>query len=312
MNDRGQMILVTGFAIAVAIVALVLLLNTAIYAENLATRNVDSGADDALAYRTLVEEDLWPIIGAENDREYDDRAELRANVTARVDRFDDLSARPHFERGTSANLSNRTFHDGTHLRQRDQSRRMTDASGTKANWTMAEDVDDVRAFDVNTTGELESTDEPDTESFRIDVVGGDGTGDRWSVYVHEDLANDSSVAVKNGSQATPTEDVCSGILPSGPPALNLTAGTIEGSDCDAIVFGKGASPPYEIGITYGNRSAGTYNATVNGTPPGAGNFNEPSTSPYEVPIVYSLSVDVVYETAEFEYRARTRLGPEGS
>ncbi|MFC7080626.1 DUF7261 family protein [Halorussus caseinilyticus] len=41
-RDRGQLILVTGLAIAVMLVALVLLLNTVIYTQNLATRGPKS------------------------------------------------------------------------------------------------------------------------------------------------------------------------------------------------------------------------------------------------------------------------------
>lgn len=311
MNDRGQLLLVTGFAIAVAIVALVLLLNTAIYTQNLATRSVDTGASDALAYRDTVADNLWPIVADENRKEYAHRSDLRANVSARIDQFTMLSAQRHLEGGASANVTNRTLHDGTRLVQDEGSREMTDATGSKANWTMANGVDGARTFDLNTTGGLENTTvlAADDEAFRVNVVGNGGSGNRWSVYVYRNLAG-THVAIKNGTDAGPTE-VCPSLL-AGPPKLNLTAGAIDGSNCDAIRFGKGATPPYEISLTYGNRSTGTYNATVNGTPPGVGNFNEPSTSPYEVPVVYGISVDVVYRTSGLQYRARIHLAPGGT
>ncbi|MCL7418278.1 MAG: hypothetical protein M8354_10625, partial [Halalkalicoccus sp.] len=65
--DRGQLILVTGVTIAVILVALVVLLNTVIYTENLATRGIDSGADDALEYRATVVGSVGELIEYENE-----------------------------------------------------------------------------------------------------------------------------------------------------------------------------------------------------------------------------------------------------
>jgi hypothetical protein len=183
---------------------------------------------------------------------------------------------------------------------------MTDASGT-ANWTMATGADDVRAFEMNTTGGLESTALPETQAFNVTVRG--SGGNEWRFYVYDNPAlPDAEIAVKNGTGALES-NVCGGLLPSGPPRVNLTAGTVAGSDCDKLVFAKGTTPPYDIEITYGDRAEGTYNATVNTTNVGTFNGPGPASSPYEVPVVYSLSVDVVYRTPGLEYRARVRLAP---
>lgn len=305
-RDRGQLLLVTGFAIAVAIVVLVLLLNTAIYAENLATRDVDTGADDALAYRDAVGDGLWPVVAFENEREHASRSTVRGNVTDRIDQFIMLAGQRHLEGGASANLTDRTLHDGTLLRQ-NESRHVNDSSGAR-NWTMATDAGDVRAFEMNATGGLRSTGSPGDEAFNVTVTG--SSGDEWSVYVYEHLG-DAEVAVKNGSETSPELDVCSGLLPSNdPPRVNLTAGAINGGDCEKLVFAKDVDPPYEISVTYGDRVDATYNATVNTTQTFGFNGPGPASPPYEVPVVYSLSTDVVYRTADLEYRVRVRIAPE--
>lgn len=304
-RDRGQLLLVTGFAIAVAIVVLVLLLNTAIYAENLATRDVDTGADDALAYRDAVEDGLWPVVAFENEREHASRSTVRGNVTDRIDQFTMLAGQRHLEAGASANLTDRTLHDGTLLRQ-NESRHVNDSSGTQ-NWTMATDAGDVRAFEMNTTGGLQTTSSPGDEAFNVTVTG--SSGNEWSVYVYEQVG--AEVAVKNGSETSPELDVCGGLLPSNdPPRVNLTAGTINGGDCDKLAFAKGVDPPYEISVTYGDRVDATYNATVNTTQTFGFNGPGPASPPYEAPVVYSLSTDVVYRTADLEYRVRVRIAPE--
>ncbi|MFC6836125.1 DUF7261 family protein [Halomarina ordinaria] len=57
-RGRGQMILVTGLTLAVILVALALVLNTAIYTENLATRSDDPGASEALRYFESADHDV--------------------------------------------------------------------------------------------------------------------------------------------------------------------------------------------------------------------------------------------------------------
>ena len=78
-DDRGQLVLVAGLALAVVLLALVLLANTAIYTENLATREDGVGERDVLGYRASVV-----------DGEYDSRTALEANVSDGVARLDGL------------------------------------------------------------------------------------------------------------------------------------------------------------------------------------------------------------------------------
>lgn len=50
-RERGQLVLLSGLLLATSLVALVLILNSAIYTENLATRNDGVPATDAIEYR---------------------------------------------------------------------------------------------------------------------------------------------------------------------------------------------------------------------------------------------------------------------
>lgn len=299
-RSRGQLLLVAGFAIATAIVALVIILNTSIYAENLATRDTDTGASEAIAFQTTVESNLWRVVDAENDRTYSNRGELEANVSDRIDRLESQSARRHRSAGVAAALTNRTLNDGSRLVQDDSSRGLTSESGT-ANWTLATDVTDVRAFELNSTGNLTTTGTPGDDAFEFYA---DNGTNRWSLFVYDD--GGPKLAVKNGSQTTPTDVAC-GV--TTPPTVGVTNGTVDGTPCSYVDFAKGVSPPYEFGITYGNRSTGTYDLTVNETGPASvdsSNFNGPgpTASPYVVPVVYSVSADVVYQSPQLTYRAR--------
>ena len=73
--ERGQLILLGGLTLAVLLVALALVLNAAIYSENLASRGDAIGADDALGFRDETETAVSGLIGkvntqvAQSDRE---------------------------------------------------------------------------------------------------------------------------------------------------------------------------------------------------------------------------------------------------
>ena len=69
-NDRGQLILVTGLLIAFVLVTLVLLLNGAIYTENLSTRGVDKGANDAMEYQQFVVDNTDEVIERNQDPDH--------------------------------------------------------------------------------------------------------------------------------------------------------------------------------------------------------------------------------------------------
>jgi len=309
-RSRGQLLLVTGFVIAVAIVALVLLLNTAIYAENLTTRSTDTGANDALAYRSSVEAGLWPTVGSAADNGYNEssRSAVEANVSRRLDQFEDDISRRHHIGGAAAGVSVADYYDGARIRQPNASRRLTGAGGA-ANWTVVASTSDLRQFEVNTTGGLTSTSDPENDAFRLDVVG--SAGNRWSLYAYEDSAtSNATLAVKNGTGTIET-NICSDLV-DGPPRVDPVAGTVNGEPCGPLSFAEGTSPPYQLRIVYGNRSTGSYDAMVNGTlsPSIGSNYASPPNSPYDVPVVYGLRTNVTYRSDGLTYAAETATVPD--
>ena len=67
-DDRGQIILVAAFAIAVIFVSLALIVNSAIFTENLASRGETAGSDGALSMRAMVETNVGDSMEAINGR----------------------------------------------------------------------------------------------------------------------------------------------------------------------------------------------------------------------------------------------------
>jgi len=310
-DDRGQLLLVTGLAIAFAIVAIVLLLNTAIYTQNLASRNPSPGADDALQYRQEVVDGTGGIVDHENFEEYaySDESDLRTDVRNGVDHLATQLTRQHAERGTSTSVSSVTLSEGDLVRQTDLNRDFTGAAsnGNPEDWDVAITATDARAFEMTVKDDrLESASVGSFgDAFRVQVS--DGT-DRWQMFVYED-GGDITVAVKNDTSAA--VEACR--TSDDEATISLSKGTLDGSNCPKLEWAKGVSTPYTVGYENGHNAEGAYEFVVRdggflGFNPNL-NDGPGSSSPYRVPAVYSVQMDLGYRTAQVEYEATVTVAP---
>ncbi|MFC7045640.1 hypothetical protein ACFQH6_09695 [Halobacteriaceae archaeon GCM10025711] len=298
-DDRGQVIIVAGLAIAVILVALVLLLNTVIYADNLATRGVDVGGGDALAVNDTVVDGVGGLIDQENAQGYDSATYVRSNVSDGITRIDTLLSRQYAQRGVVADVATVALHDGTLIRQTDATRNLTNASGASA-WTLAENVEDTRG--VVFTVDRSDLQDGRTGAFQVLV---DGT-DQWRAYIyHKTATNDIAVAVDTPSTAA--TEVCS--VTASTATVDLTRGTINGTHCPGLEFAEGVSAPYTVEFVDSHQAVGTYNVTVNSTTVDGTNFVSDDSGPTESTAVYSAVVDVRYETPRLTYADRVRIAP---
>lgn len=311
-RDRGQLILVTGLAVAVTLVALVLLLNTVIYTQNLATRG--AGAEDgaAVAYRQEVLAGVGGVVDAENRAEHANLTALRENVNDSVAQFDDATAGYYAERGVVADVTEEglALTNGTLLRQTNGSREFASA-GNDADWTLVEDVGGAgnapgaRNFRLTVSRE-NLTDSSSPAGFSV-LLDGDA-GENWRLYVYDD--GGITVAVKNGSDPSATA-VCSA---SGPEAtVDLTAGTINGTACSGLDYAAGVDAPYDVVFENGGEATGTYGLTVDEPPDDpdvrSGNFAGPGddASPRAVPAVYAAEFEVHFETPNLAFHTAVRV-----
>jgi hypothetical protein len=127
-GDRGQLILVTGLLIAVAIVGLVVLLNTAIYTENLASRGADQSGREAIEYRATVVDAVGGLLEPENTRPHRQQADVEENVSAGIQAIDDYTARNRATDGTIGRINGTTVHPGKLVIQNASSRQFLDSS----------------------------------------------------------------------------------------------------------------------------------------------------------------------------------------
>jgi hypothetical protein len=315
-RDRGQLILVTGLAVAVTLVALVLLLNTVIYTQNLATRGTGIEDGEAVGFRGEVVEGVGDVLDAENRQEYDEAGKVRDNVTAGVSRYDALVSRYYAESATVADVEDEgmALTDGSLVHQTNASRNFTNADGDAGDWTLVSDAGDggspgVRNATFTVSGENLSDSRSSAFSVRVD----DGSN-QWDVYLYDSTGTDAvTVAVQNGSESTP-HDVCS---VSGPEAtVDISAGTINGSACPELVWATGVAAPYDVTFRNPTEAIGIYSLTV-ATPTGSATDVETTNlagpgegaSPRWAHAVYATEFDVHFQTTDLEFHTMLRVAP---
>lgn len=112
-RDRAQLILVSALTIAVTLLVLVVLLNTTIYTENVATRGVDSEVEQAARFQAVIDDGVGDILRAESGEDWE---ALEANVTPAVDVLIDQQRNVSLERGHLASGELTGLAPGFHVR----------------------------------------------------------------------------------------------------------------------------------------------------------------------------------------------------
>ncbi|MFC7098599.1 hypothetical protein [Halobaculum marinum] len=309
--DRGQLVLVTGLALAVVLVALVLLANTAIYTENLATRDNGVGEHDALGYRASVIDGVGGIVERENAAEYDDRSELTANVSDGVATFDDLlrGSAARGAAGARADTDAATYVNGTLVRHTDDTRAFESNQST-SDWTVVGDTEGVRAFVATVDRASLATTEADSLSGAFTVVVDNGT-ERWRAYLYRNASTDHVAVAVRPPGAAGASEVCS--VDAVTATVDFTRGTLAGDPCRGLDWAAGTSGEFDLRFDNGTNAVGTYDltaesradelvlATVNPDPVGG--------SPYHVPAVYAVEIPIRYQTTELVYGETVRVAP---
>jgi len=303
-RNRGQLILVTGLAVAVTLVAVVLLLNTVIYTQNLATRGTGIDDGEAVSFRGEVVDGVGTVVDGENREEYEERANLVENVTDGVVRFDATLSGYHAERGTVADVEERTlsFTEGMLLRQTDAARNFTAANDEPVDWTLATDVANARRLRLNVSDdELVGS---DSSPFSVAV---DDGSDETSVAVYEDA--DGDIAVTNDTDESPP-DSCT--VSGATATVDLTAGTVDGTACPELA-GLFDAEPYDITFRNPERVTGTYEVTADTSTSEVdvktANFADAGSeeSPRAVAAVYAAEFGIRFRSPDLTFRTTLRV-----
>ena len=316
-DSRGQLLLVTSLAIAVLLVSLALLLNTAIYTENLATRSADPGSADAISYQRDVVQGVGGAVTYANTHHAQNESALADALTASVVVWDDATARHAAVDADAAGVrvaSSNGTPAITYGRQvvQNRTRNFTAANGA-ANWTLTTDVAPnrgLRAFRLSVRpGNLSSA---PNGSFRVDVTDADQT---WRVHVYGN-ASAVQVAVYDDTTGSLTTDANCSAAPTptdGTVTVDLTAGTVGGRECAPLSVFADVDDAFDVAYRNADAIDGTYSVVVNrstlGADAGVYATQTSGSVPYTAPAVYAVAADVAFTSQRVTYATTVRVAP---
>ncbi|MHB9285704.1 hypothetical protein ACKVMT_01525 [Halobacteriales archaeon Cl-PHB] len=309
-RDRGQILLVAALALAVTFVALALILNSAIFTENLASRGDTTGSENALQYRDSLKRGMGTVLAFENRNlsSGEGRAEIRDRLNRSVGDLSPVLTRKWARLGVSSNTSISGQTDGSRIFQTDHTRDFTDNDTNAVDWTLASGVDETRAFrlnvsrsgltDLGTCGLLSGC-------FETVVTDGSTT---WRVSVAEDGGtNEIVVEVDNG---TGSNQQCAPVSQSF-VEIDLTEGTVAGEPCSALSFGDAPDTGYDIQYRNGDQLEGSYTLVVDN--PGVADtdparFGNPG-DPAVEPALYAVTMDYDFISPYVTVNTTVRVAP---
>ena len=281
--DRGQLILVTGFAIAVVLLALVLLLNTAIYTENIATRSTTDDTREAVEIHATVESSIGSYIDRKNEAIANDSSshsltDVESEVAA-------VSA-PHEERslrhGQILSIEYGGQTDGTKIASVDEGNITSTADPVE----FLTNATNTRAFEVTLTSLPEENNK--TQILITDAE----TGSITEIDLYQDDTGAFVVASEDETCTTTAAD----------PVFALSDGQFGDQPCGVR---WPAVTTHSISIVNGSATTGELSLVTHG----AEEVTTDDERLTESDAVYNINASVVYVTDRLEYSTELRIAP---
>lgn len=329
-DERGQLLVVTALVVATVLVALALVLNSAIYTENLSTREttdsagvtgtIEGGYDDLEA--------AIQYVNLNNNGSQDSVNRAFNDITAELQR---VGGNQHAKRGSLYRFDIPDRTNGTHLQHTDESKSFVSAEDD-SDWTLAESVPKFRSYTMHVAAEDLYTTEETLENlienaFRIEL---DGSDTEWHIYIYENSEGNIAVAGDEQSEFDDLNDVtelttwssaCE--IEDTAVAIDFTEDSLNGvSGCEGLAFEDEVSG--DLSIRYANadddlsdsQSAGTYELVIGTADYETTNFydaeEEPFESPFAAHVIYDIDVEISYarEDLDHDRSVRVALGDE--
>lgn len=310
LDERGQIILIAAFALAVTFVSLALVVNSAIFTENLASRGETSGSDDALVVRYEVEQSVGETIEYANTYNTSSENKQEANVTESVGTISDSITAQQAATGKIVVVDGPTnFEDGTRIRDNtsDGGSTFENAStgGTlQANWTVVNDIDRTRAFRMNLTEVNDAS-----AGFVVNLTE-DSSGETWQMVVTNDTASmEYVVTVK---QQSSTVGSCVVDDSTSFVRIDVTGGLVGGEPCPHLRYGAGIDGSYDLIYNNSDDVTGNYSLVVDNditSTPDDLSGSRTTDEPYVTNAIYSATVTYRYDGPEIRYDTFVRVAP---
>lgn len=343
-RERGQLILIGALALAVSLVAIALVLNSAIYTHNLASR-YDSPGDDASTFSRDA------VIGAGGAIDYANERYADHGYPTVLDKY--KTGLTDVENGFAGDVGvngriARVQHvtgsteRGVYIADKEPGGSTFEANttsgllGANTDWTVAPNV---RArqyhmrIDASTLNDLTSGDAQDfledltasNEGFTVEF---DDGSDEWRVIVYDD----GGVNVMVHRVDSTIFETCT--TTSADAVIQFTDAEINGDRCEPLSFVEDLSGLYTVRYYNGDLAGGSYELTADRTIDGISNSDGPFTDvvddlnygnhcdgptyngassgnyPMVSPVIFQSTVDLTYDGPDVTYRTKRDVAPE--
>ncbi|WP_415381140.1 hypothetical protein [Halosimplex sp. TS25] len=283
--DRGQIILVGAFALAVVFVALALVMNAAIYTENLATRSESAETSNAHAFHRATETTATESFRYAHDVHSGDHDALNQSVEDAIEAYHNATRRQQAAHAQLTNVSVASTSPGVNITNTDDT---FDADDGTDDWEVASGVRQFHTFRLDIEGW------PDSDSEELRVVADDT--ETWYMNVSFDGSEYTVGVNDSGTYSTCDSSIAADFT------VDFAAGTVDGDDCASLDLAS-ESGPYDLRFENGSVANGDFTMLVNGT---AGSR---VTDDQQTQVLYSMDVDLIYWSSDVRYRSTIRVGP---
>lgn len=331
-RPRAQLLIVGAILLGVIFVGIALVINSAIFAENVATRQNDVGSD-IQTFRSVAAAGVGDAIRSTNrEGAGDPFTQLRdGSYHPRVEALSGQLANRRSLEGASVDIVPVDSRPGTQIVDNDTSTDLLPRGGAPTNWTMAP-TSHIRSFEL--------TVEPDSGSDLGTALTG-GSGDAFVVTLSPTAgsapAHEVAIYADGGTRVAVSEVGSSTVRECEADAAAVTVSLtgrprVDGAYCRALDPVADAPGTYNVTVTNGDRATGTYRLTVDRpdgpTTPAAvldeqvdrANYGLACSSsrtyhdttgeaPYSVPAIYAGTVELYYQGQQSESRTTTRVTP---
>ncbi|PSQ17842.1 hypothetical protein BRD02_02525 [Halobacteriales archaeon QS_8_69_73] len=287
-RERGQMLLIGSLVVATSFVGLALVVNDAIYAENLSTRETSGEAERVAETQQLAVNDLRELIDRSNAAVVEDNFSAVENgYNDDLAVWSDSLERQYQRTGRFVEYRPNETVEGTHIQQTNASRNFT-AGGSVAGtdeWTLVDDTTRAGEFEltVDRTSLLVAPaalalDTIFGETFNVVIE--DEIGRKWVVYLFQDdspVSDATYVVVKPpggfdfdpGGVSDPSNLVAGNYCTSTGEnvSLDLVEGTFDGEECSDLSFYTDDVTGTSHSISYRNTKTGRVSVPNPAGPP---------------------------------------------
>ena len=303
-GERGQLLIAGAILLAVVLVALAILANTAIFTQNLASRSTSVGGTDALEQRHEIADTIGLLVTSVSEKSYPTGSHsnpedaLRAGIqTYGTDLSYQLASN-----GKTVEVTHVSDSPGKRI---EVSNGGTFESGVGSDWVVASSVTQARNFRVEIDKGLLSAN-PTDDTFDEFIISFRKCGVKWNVHFGEDGGNLVRVTKGDLDPASPPseEGTCTMDGTGSTAEISITEGYVEGRPCeplDEIWSGAdGITGTFEIQIKNGDQAQGNSWVVVDD---GA----VPTTSFTDA--IFDATVAYRYESQSVDYRTEITVAP---